>query len=475
MWLLNIITCAHNVADCFLDYVSTWRYKAVSSKGKRLSLLQATLSVSTTSTHVILKKSSTNYKTSNTDHLQLSNMFSWIKTTTVPSAPSKEERDAVSAKSPADSAVALTPPDSPSSSGPTQAPNNGDMGPRAQGASPPPLATSTRSTASSTDVRALQTKVAYLQGECESLKEEAQLRRDMTHQWDAKLLDKGRECDELHGTVRHLWSDLEKSKGKSDQLQAERDDLVDDLAQLRITDSMQLRSKDKEIYCLQEKIKGLKHKIEVLISDERNLFQQYTELAKKQQLLPNEHSELAELQSIIGRQGYELIELQCELDAAQASTDQLRQDCDQLSTQIESYKQQIDSFNTENGVLAGRIAVADKVAADRDTLICSFQQQVQTLSEVTAAEQQKQQAQIDALYAQKEQDRQRFEAQLQAKDNAVRDLEAKLQQSEAAAAKQLLSRDDQLASLQDQLRRVALDRDSEKAQAEAWADYANSQ
>jgi chromosome segregation ATPase len=194
-----------------------------------------------------------------------------------------------------------------------------------------------------------------------------------------------------------------------------------------------------------------------------------------QEKLSDAQARVVELQGTIqDKQALSLVH-DAEMSDLKASRKKLQQEHDQLLCDKSDLSQQIKSLQRENDDLAARVASADTTAAKCISVARSFTQQFQTFSKATADKATQHQAQVDAMYAQQNQTSQRFEAQLHAKASTIHDLESKLKQSDIDTVKAVTVRDDQIAGLKEQLRRLALDRDSETGKADDWQDYANEQ
>jgi chromosome segregation ATPase len=194
-----------------------------------------------------------------------------------------------------------------------------------------------------------------------------------------------------------------------------------------------------------------------------------------QEKLPDAQAQVVELQRTIqDKQDLSLMH-DAEMSDLTASLKKLQQALDQLLCDKSDLSQQIKAHQRENDDLAARIASAETTTAKCKSIARSFSQQFQAFSKATADKATQHQAQVDAMYAQQNQTSQRFEAQLHAKASTIHNLESKLKQSDIDTVKAVTVRDDQIAGLKEQLRRLALDRDSEIGKADDWQDYANEQ
>lgn len=200
----------------------------------------------------------------------------------------------------------------------------------------------------------------------------------------------------------------------------------------------------------------------------------------KQQLVTRECSygalkdEFAALYLSIKNKDVHATKLNTDLVASKAAYDQLAREHEQ---HVAANTQVVNDLQAEADTLASQLAVANAKADQKSNVVRVLQSRLQTLSKLHIEEQQQSKcpkAQVDAIYVRQQRDSQHFTAQLQAKDAANKALQDQLQQSEAGATKLVFSRDNQIVALQDQLRRLTLERDSEQALAEAWAHYANS-
>ncbi|KAF2830128.1 hypothetical protein CC86DRAFT_453608 [Ophiobolus disseminans] len=246
----------------------------------------------------------------------------------------------------------------------------------------------------------------------------------------------------------------------------ERNDLQTDLdlaAACRKELKRNLRGKEEEITALQEQLRVLEQTgsaHESKVAEVQKSLTNALGLITNQQYLDKENNDL-------------ISQLKADRHNTQVTHDQLVRERDQQSV---AHKKEVAALQAENNTLASLVAAANRKADKLNNLAHVFQSQHQTMSDLHVEQQQDHkslQQQVDAMHAQQQQDRERFRTLLQAKDIALRTLGSQLQQSEASVARQLLTRDDQIASLQDHIRRLKLDRDSDKAEVEAWAEYVN--
>jgi chromosome segregation ATPase len=194
-----------------------------------------------------------------------------------------------------------------------------------------------------------------------------------------------------------------------------------------------------------------------------------------QEKLSDAQAQVVELQRTLqDMQALSLVH-DAEMSDIMASLNKLQQAHDQLLCDKSDLSQQIKFLQRENDDLAARIASADTTTARCISIARSFSQQLQASSKATADKATQHHAQVDAMYAQQNQTSQQFEAQLHAKASTIQHLESKLKQSEIDTMKAVTVRDDQIASLKEQLRRLVLDRDGETVKADGWQDYANEQ
>lgn len=297
-------------------------------------------------------------------------------------------------------------------------------------------------------VEALSFTKEFLDGRVTSLEQQCQ-DLDRTKQ----------ECEALRVSTCMLETELASSKQSIHMLQ----DGLDFASSCRRKLKSSVRAKEQDIIALEERL-GAAQPIGSIVS---------CETATLKQSLQDAQSQLSSLRLSVNENAAQSAQLQADLAASKAAHDSLLREHEQ---QAVANSQLVDSLQAENNTLASQVAITNAKANKFSIVIGTFQSQVQVLGEFHVKQQQQQealQAQVDAMYAQQQHDRQQFAAQLQAKDAANKALEAKLQQSESAAANLIISRGDEIAALKAQIQRVTLDLDSERAQTEVWAEYAN--
>ncbi|KAF2027556.1 hypothetical protein EK21DRAFT_91469 [Setomelanomma holmii] len=183
--------------------------------------------------------------------------------------------------------------------------------------------------------------------------------------------------------------------------------------------------------------------------------------------------QIAELQIVIQENRGLILVHKTEKSNLRASITQLKQERDQLLADIATHTKQISSLQHENDHLATCAARSDMHADNFKAIVQARKKELRSFSQSAAVKEASYRAQVDAMYAQQQQAEQRFQTQLKAKKSTIQDLDTKLKQSEAAAAKAAIAKDDQIAALQEQIRRMTLDCNGETSKAESWQHFAN--
>jgi chromosome segregation ATPase len=311
----------------------------------------------------------------------------------------------------------------------------------------------------------LTVRVTELQDQCDALTATKQfLDGQVTslQQACSEYDRKEQDCNVLRVTTRKLEDQLHATqitarnfRSKSQQLQNGLDFALD----CNEDYERNIRSKQQDIDALEQQLKALQCTGNTDSS----------KLDTPKQSLQNAQAQLTELHLSTKTQGIHI----AKLEADRISDQELLHD---RNLQLDTHRHSITVLQTENDVLASRLATAQHQATQQIELLHAFNHQLLDLTNFHAEQQQQQQnvkAQRDGLYAQLQQDRTRFEATLKAKDAAHQALDAKLQEYEERVARQASVREEKIADLKEQLRRLKLDCDSAEAEKKAWAEYAN--
>jgi chromosome segregation ATPase len=316
-------------------------------------------------------------------------------------------------------------------------------------------------------IRKLASKNAQLRDDNEQMKEVCAFNQLTLRKIADELESKDKECEKseeerkaLRAAIHMLDKELKRSTKSS--LPRSGKECVRELNRI-------LCEKNQRIAALADELQNCQGELKVADSmSARNTALLVHSLAR-------ERSRITELHHTITEKDEQLSELEISLESTQSSHASLYNERLQLSQALTLAMQVNPSLQRENNELAARAAAVETTNANIVALIPALKTQVEDLMTSLAAQTAKHRAQVDAMYAQNSQARDQSKARLIAKDTAIRELQAQLDLADTEAGKDVAAHDVEIALLQDQLARLALQKEDEEAQKAAWQDYADEQ
>lgn len=191
--------------------------------------------------------------------------------------------------------------------------------------------------------------------------------------------------------------------------------------------------------------------------------------------LSDAHQVITGLQDTIKYKDEQLFAVSSDLDTTKLFQKKLLEEHGEYSHNACKQQDQIASLQKENDTLAMRAAAAEFKNSRYATHIDTFTKQFQSLSTFAAESQVSHDAQVDAMHTQQQDVSARFQRQLLDRDDLIASLQQRLAESEAAHNMTSLKHRDDVARLENQVTRLDVQVSESEYQHAMWQDYANEQ
>ncbi|EAT85019.1 hypothetical protein HBI56_076300 [Parastagonospora nodorum] len=333
------------------------------------------------------------------------------------------------------------------------------------------VSTATNTSKSSSE-STLSAKVTILDARNEELSQVNDLNRLTLQKLAEDLELKELECTDLRRTTSTLEAELEQTVHlNSTSSSSYILDLEAMQEKLELSEGCQ-----KELKCSvrakEEEISELTIKIAELAGADESAAAAASNLTRS---LSDAHQEITDLLNTIKDKDVQLSAVSSDLDTANLFQEKLLEEHCEYSHNACKQQDQVASLQKENDTLAMRAAAAEFKNARYATHIDTFTKQFQSLSTFAAESQVSHDAQVDAMHAQQQDASARFQRQLLDRDNMIASLQQRLTDSEAAQDVAGLKHKDDVARLENQVTRLDVQVSESEYQHAVWQDYANEQ